>query len=114
MTNCVRKEDEGMKIRPIKPDEVTFDISKPPEVIKVFNRLISENWDGVSATFRAGVATRQIALAMAITTDEVYDQHLLDVEPLYRDAGWKVEYRSPGFNENPFPPTFKFTKPKES
>ena len=35
----------------------------------------------------------------------------LDVEGIYRKAGWDVEYDSPGYCED-YPATFKFRKKK--
>ncbi len=36
----------------------------------------------------------------AATRQQVFDNHWLDFEPLYRKAGWNVVYDKPGFNED--------------
>ena len=46
---------------------------------------------------------------MDITRDEVLRQKLLDVEPLYRKAGWQVEYDKHAYCEN-YEPFFIFSK----
>lgn len=83
----------------------------PSEVIEAFNDLIAERFDGVSARFRQEDAVEAI-LAQGIAPDRqaVFDRHWLDVEPIYRAAGWNVTYEKPGFNE-PGSPVFTFTRP---
>jgi len=43
------------------------------------------------------------------TRDEVFDKGWLNIEPMYRAAGWKVVYDKPAYNES-YEPTFTFTK----
>ena len=95
--------------KPITPDEVKHEI--PDKVIDVFNALIAENWNGQNATVHQSDAERLIAESMNLTSEEIFNQHLLDIESIYISAGWKVEYRKPDYNESPgFAPYFRFTK----
>lgn len=88
-----------METTPITPGEVEDlkDSKLPPEVIEIFNELIIKNWNGTCADVAAQVAAVEVASKLDITTDEVYSRKLLDVEHMYRQAGWDVEYESPRF-----------------
>ncbi len=44
-----------------------------------------------------------------MSSSEIYERHLLDVEPSYRAEGWEVEYDKPGYNET-YEATFTFRK----
>jgi hypothetical protein len=87
---------------PIKPSEVqkVKDSKLPEEVFQVFNDLIVEHWDGDSATVYMDEANKRIAKALNISGQEVYNRHLLDVETVYRKAGWKVKYDSPSIGDD--------------
>jgi hypothetical protein len=93
---------------PIRPDEV---ISKkasqlPEEVFTIFNELIAQDWDGDSATIeQSDVVTRLVAAG--ISSNRIFDEHLLDVEPVYRAAGWVVVYDKPDRGGSGW---FKFSK----
>jgi hypothetical protein len=39
---------------------------------------------------------------------EVFAKHWLDIEPIYEEAGWKVVYDKPGYNEE-YKASFRFT-----
>lgn len=98
---------------PIKPEEVSQQKEAliPSEVFEVFNRLIAEDWDEDvnRAIVDQGEAAEAIASALHITKEQVYDRHLLNVEPAYRRAGWLVEYDKPSYCET-YPATFTFRK----
>jgi hypothetical protein len=89
-----------MKIKPITPDEV---VSKkieciPDEVIAAFNELIAEAWNGRSAFVYQDAAVKRISDKLAMV-DKTYKIGYLDVEPIFEQAGWKVVYDKPGYNE---------------
>lgn len=98
---------------PLKPSEVQQkkNASIPEEVFEVFNSLIVEKWSESSreAVIHQCEAAERVATALKITKGEVYDRKLLDVESTYRQAGWKVEYDKPAYNET-YEPTFRFRK----
>jgi len=96
---------------PIKPQEVQDRKSAniPEEVFEVFNDLITKNWNGSYAIIQQKDVVAAIVDRMNIDKSDVYQLHLLDVEPAYIKAGWNVEYDKPGYNET-YEPLFKFTK----
>lgn len=47
-----------------------------------------------------------------LTKDEIFDNHWLDIEDIYREQGWKVKYDKPGYNEESFKPYFEFSVKK--
>lgn len=97
--------------KPISPDEIDDARVKtlPPEVFQVFNDLIVNKWNGFSATVLQKDAALAISQAMCITSDEVFERGLLNVEHAYREQGWDVVYDKPGFNES-YSATFVFKK----
>lgn len=103
-------------VKPITPSQV---IKKkkdgiPDFVIEAFNTLIAKNFNGHSSTLRQEDVLQVILAASpeGTTSDKVFDEHWLDVEDIFRKAGWDVEYDKPAYNET-YEPTFKFT-PKGS
>jgi len=97
---------------PIRPEDVTAAkaAALPDEVTDVFNELIAEAWDGRSAIVMQDDAAEAISERLGISHQEIYDRHLLDVESVYRAAGWGVTYDKPGFNET-YRPYFTFARP---
>lgn len=91
----------------------------PDEVIEVFNDLIAKHFNGVYATFMQEEAVKLILKKFArkpemamVTRDKIFDDKWLDVEDIYRQAGWDVEYDKPAFNES-YPASFTFAKRKK-
>jgi len=102
---------------PIKPSDVVELKRKvviPEKVFDAFNELIAKYWTGSSARFTQDEVMRLVLKKFArtnnVTRRSVYDNRWLDVEPIYREAGWKVVYDRPGYNES-YEPTFAFSKP---
>jgi hypothetical protein len=100
-----------MPSKPITPAEVTAKKQEllPDEVIDSFNELIAKNWDGHSATIKQDKVADLIATKLNMPKDKVFANHWLDVEDIYRKAGWKVYYDKPGYNES-YEATFKFSR----
>lgn len=82
--------------KPITPDVVTARKMDaiPDEVIEVFNALIAEHWDGERSVVKQDDVFRCIKAKF-----NRCEMQWLDVEPIYGEAGWAVEYEKPGFNE---------------
>ncbi len=93
-------------IQPIKPSEVKS--IKPNEVLQAFNELIQEHWEGERACVKQDYAADLISKKLNISKEKVFEKKYLDVEEIYRDAGWKVTYNKPGYNENWYPAYFIF------
>ena len=101
-----------MSVQPITPKEVVGKKQEvlPDGVIEAFNELIAENWKGSEATFlQKKVITRIHKKIKRVTGDQICDRGWLDVEDVFRKAGWDVEYDSPGYNET-YHASFTFKK----
>lgn len=74
----------------------------PPEVIKVWDDLIAKAWDGTSSRITQDEAV--MALVNKVSPlkprQHVFDSGWLDIEPIYRAAGWSVKYDKPAYCEN--------------
>lgn len=103
---------------PITPDEVVKKKQQivPEFVFEAFNELIARNLSGGYAMVKQDDVVALILSKMnpeAVTWEgmgedraRVFAYHWLDIEPLYRGAGWDVTYEdSPGYNGATF--TFK-------
>jgi hypothetical protein len=100
--------------KPITPDEVFAAKEKllPPEVFEAFNEMIARKWDGDSASFTLKEVATSIANRLKISTADVYARNLLDVEDVYRMAGWGVDFDRPGYNET-YEANFAFKKKRK-
>lgn len=91
------------KVMPITPDKAVNNWSKkiPDEVIKVVNELLSEKcYNGFySVTILQDEIVDRLVKDGRFIRNELYENHWLDFEPIYREAGWDVKYDKPGFNE---------------
>lgn len=99
-------------VAPISPGEVIAakKVSIPDAVIEGFNELIVKHWDGSDSTFRELEAVQLIS-GKGITSGDLYANHWLDIEDIYRKSGWTVVYDKPGYNES-YAATFSFKKKK--
>lgn len=109
--NSTNKEKE--KMEPIRPEEVVARQGEqiPPEVIKAFNDLIVKNFIGGKAV----ISQKEVLDLLQVRGFDIGDistKRFLDVEEIFRKAGWKVEYDKPGYNES-YEASFTFTKPKK-
>lgn len=95
--------------KPITPDEVGLRKAAqlPDEVIAVFNDLITARFDGTSAVILQDDAVTALTNALGIPRKQVFERRLLDVEPAYEAAGWRVLYEKPVSNE---PGVFTFAR----
>ena len=97
-------------VKPITPKEAlklkasTF----PDGVIEAFNEVIAKNLDQGYSTFKQKEVLKAIALKMGATQDATCENGWLDVEDIYRKAGWVVEYDKPAYNES-YDATFTFS-----
>jgi len=90
-------------VSPVSPKKVKQVISFPVEVIESFNELIEEKFNGNSnsSTIKQdAVVERILQKNPKITKDELIDKHWLDVEDVYRKAGWIVKFDQPGYCES--------------
>ena len=108
------------EVKPITPDEVVLlkEAMIPDEVIEAFNECIAENWKGSYAIVKQKYVVEKIMKKfLAANKDphiknDITDNHWLDVEDIFRAAGWEVKYDGPGYNES-YDATFEFRKREE-
>lgn len=97
------------KVLPIKPKDIAGAKAKsfPPEVIETFNELIAKNYSGGSAR----ILQKDVVSALVkkgFKSAEIFDNHWLDVEDIFRKSGWEVSYDRPGYCES-YDASFEFT-----
>jgi hypothetical protein len=104
------------KAKPITPNDValTKRAGLPDFVILAWNRLIATKFVDNHAVVPQEDAVKEL-LASAhiensmVTRDNIFGNGWLDIEEIYRKAGWTVEYDKPGYGET-YPATFTFSK----
>lgn len=101
-----------MPVKPFTPTEAQAkqQTSIPDEVIQAVNELLAENYDSVITLKQTTIALRAVRLAKRkFTSNQLFDNGWMNIEPIYRKYGWDVEYDKPGFNEEG-EAFFRFTK----
>lgn len=97
--------------RPIRPDEIAE--AKvghiPAAVIEAFNKLIALNFSGDSASVKQDDVIDEVTRTTDLSRYEILDKGYLNVEEIFRKAGWKVRYEKPDYTET-FPANFEFRK----
>ena len=97
-------------VEPIKPSEIKQTI--PEFVIKGANECIQEHYRELKkeSHFTQDELMKYVLkyAPEGITRRTVFDNGWLDIEPLYRRAGWEVEYDKPAYCEN-YPANFTFS-----
>ena len=98
---------------PISPSEVAEKKSAntPKWVFDVWDKLIVEKYQNG----RAYVLQKDAKAALLDHPEcpdgvDIFRTGWLDIEPAYREAGWKVEYDKPAYYED-YEASFTFTKP---
>lgn len=97
--------------QPIRPEDMAeAKIGHiPGAVIEAFNKLIALKFSGGSATVRQEEVIAEIVGTTEISRGEIFDKCYLNVEEIFRQAGWKVSYTKPDYTES-FPAYFEFRK----
>ena len=99
-------------MKPITPQEASQQRQTqiPDFVIDAFNKLIAKNYrNGRSEVIQNEVMLEILATDADLTRQTVFDNGWLDVEEVYRAAGWRVEYDKPAYCES-YDPFFVFSK----
>ena len=110
------------EIKPIRPDEVKPKKPVIPDfVVEAFNELIQDKWDERRgrAIVKQEEAVQKI-LEKAPQNEEnpfkrsdIFENHYLDVEDLYREYGWVVKYTKQKYYETKEDHFFTFSKKEE-
>lgn len=84
--------------KPITPKELANAPSAhiPDEVIAAFNELIAETGGRVT---QDAVVKRILAKMPDVPREDVFTKGWLNVDSVYRKAGWKVAFDRPGSDE---------------
>ena len=95
---------------PITPNELTEMQRKlmPEEVIKAWNEMIAEAYDGTSADILLGDARTRIRNVCGVYQIP-YKENYLNIEDIYREAGWNVEFNKPDYTES-YESFYEFSK----
>lgn len=81
----------------------------PQEVQDAWDALIARHFNGRTACVKQDdVIEMLLPMTPGASRQEVFDSGWLDIEDLYRAAGWKVSYDKPAYCES-YPATFTFT-----
>lgn len=90
----------------------------PIVVFDAINHLLAESFNGHSAIIKQKDIVAKIIEFLKTPEDkvqeqtrEIYSKHWLDIEDLYREQGWEVEYDKPGYNET-YDANFRFSVKK--
>ena len=107
----MRETPSKKRIKPISPKEASSLKREriPDYVIEAFNEMIAKKATSGTVSFKQkDVVDLILKKAPEGTTSSfLFENHFLDVEPIFIDAGWRVEYDKPGYNES-YEPTFTF------
>lgn len=71
----------------------------PAAVFQTFNKLIADGFSGTQAIVHQD-AVIKLLVEQGFSSQEIYDNHWLDIEDSYRKVGWKVKYDKPDYTEN--------------
>ncbi|MDB5193988.1 MAG: hypothetical protein JWN50_2 [Parcubacteria group bacterium] len=85
----------------VKPAEVV-NLKKstiPAEVLEAFNSLIAENLQNGEARVVQNEVVK-ILVEKGLNREEIFKKGWLNVEEIYMNAGWRVGYDKPGYNES--------------
>lgn len=100
-------------LKPITPEEAKLAHAEiPPSVIQAFNELIVANLNqGQSVVYQKDVVDK--LKRNSFFPGDKFDYNCLNVEEIYREAGWDVEYDKPGYSET-YPARFTFSRRKDA
>lgn len=95
-----------MTIKPITPAEAMKQkrTEIPDEIVQIVNDMLVQKLSIANPTsgitlFQKDILDRA-AEALDMTTSEIFARNWMDIEPIFRDAGWDVEYDKPAYNES--------------
>lgn len=100
-------------MKPISPEDIPEAKAAiiPDNVIKVWNDNIALNYSSGRSVIKQSDIVDKLQSAMNCDRQYVFAASWLNIEEIYRKAGWKVVYDKPGFNES-YAATFTFIKDK--
>lgn len=96
-------------MKPITPCEAAKrkKANIPEVVIEVINEFIAKKYSRGYVAIEQGAIVKAL-VEKGLNRSEIFEKGWLDIKDIYGEAGWKVEYDKPGYNES-YEATFKFT-----
>jgi len=96
---------------PIRPEDVEPLKEKniPEWVFEFFNKAIADKWNGTQSIVTQSDIVRDMVASGKCSRNDIFEHGYLDVESIYRKAGWKVVYNKPQYWED-HPVTFLFSR----
>ena len=107
------------KVKPISPSEIIQEF--PDYVIEGTNNCIKKHWvelqneshftqdELIKSIFDVYEYQTGNEMSYGNFKQKLFDNHYLDIEPIYQNVGWDVTYDKPAYCEN-YPSTFTFKK----
>jgi hypothetical protein len=99
--------------KPVSPQEILDDLENiiPAEVVEAFNNLLKKNYRG--GKHSVGIKQEDVLNEISrldphVSREDLFDNHWMDIEPLFKEHGWKVKYESPCIGDN-FAAYWEFT-----
>jgi hypothetical protein len=98
-----------MNVNPFTPADAQADkINNIPDaIIEIVNSILSKKYSNRIVILQSDIINEALA-THRISREDIFENGWMDFEPLYRNAGWNVEYAKPEFNKQ-FEPYFVFT-----
>ncbi|AMO44169.1 hypothetical protein vBRpoSV10_112 [Ruegeria phage vB_RpoS-V10] len=99
-------------VQAISPRDVPTQKAKamPAAVLEIWNNLIAMRYSGSGSAYVDQCDAIAALLPLTPNGNDrqyIFDNGWLDIEPIFRDAGWYVHYDKPGYNET-YEPSFTF------
>jgi len=87
-------------VKPITPKEVQeVKLNIHPDIIEIVNDLVSKKFrNGEAVVLQKDIISAFMKRNPSFSKDLLFDEGHMDFEPVYRKAGWKVEYEKPDYN----------------
>jgi len=102
-------------VKPLAPaDVVSAQVAGFPDfVIETWNTAIAKKWSGTQSRIEQDDIMLELIAAspMLVNRGDVFAQHWLDIDDVYRAEGWVVEYYKPNESYDAY---FVFKKSKIS
>lgn len=89
-------------IKPLRPEDMNEakKLVIPDFVLQAVNMCMAKNLvRGHGSITQDEVISYILEHNSGITRQQIFDNNWLDFEPLYEEAGWKITYDKPGYDE---------------
>ena len=94
-------ETESTLGKPISPEYTIKKRVIPKEVFDSINELILKEWDGDSAKiYQSDIVELITSKNNNLTNELIFKKNYLDIEKIYEEQGWKVEFDQPSIGDN--------------